>query len=669
MNGQWGSGKTSVINIVRQEIENADDDGIVISDFKCWWYRGQDALALAFLQNLNALLIENLSKKVKDLVPSIGRLLLQAGPTIGTALSLIPAGPLAACTESGMKKFAKRFFPEGDTLENLFRKLSKALAEEGRRFLIIVDDIDRLTPEEALAVFRVIKSVGSLPNVIYLVAFDRVLAEKVVAEHYPSEGPHFLEKIIQASFQIPMPLQSDLNDAILSVIIETCGPLNEKYQTRFFNIFYDVVVPYITLPRHVVRFRNAISVTWPAIAGEVNVADFVALETIRLYEPSLFHKIHANKERLCSLNSPYERNQNNERRFDRFLSEVNEEYHETVKSLLQRLFPNMEDADYSGDFHEICDAERRVCIDAHFDTCFRLTLSDETLPMEQINKVIAKSDDRNFIQSLFRDAAGKRRKSGTSMVPVFLDELTIHASSIPKENIESLLSALFEIHDDIDLSIDEDHGITYANTTLRYHWLIRRLAHQKLSLQERTQLYSEALKRASLGWLVEFAISAKRDYQPDDNRAPREVDCLVSSDTVNRIVEDGLNAIRSSAQDGSLLYHQDVISILYRWREFLENDPSEARAWTDSLLQIDEALIIFARELTSYTYSQGVGVFGLADRVVKQEIRVNINEAKDILNIEEFLARLESLQAAGTLNEDEQIIVDNFLGALSRNRR
>ena len=428
LNGQWGSGKTSVINMVRHEIENAGDEEIVISDFKCWWYRGQDALALAFLQNLNALLINTLSDKVKDLVPQIGQLILQVGPDIGTALSLTPAGPLAAFTESGLKSL-QRFFPKGNTLESTFRKLTEALANEDRRFLIIVDDIDRLSPEEALAVFRVIKSVGCLPSVIYLIAFDRELAEKAVAENYPSEGPHFLEKIIQASFQLPMPLRTDLNDAIFNVIQQTCGPLDEKYQTRFFNIFYDVVAPHLTTPRHVVRFRNAISVTWPAIASEVNIADFIALETLRLYEPSLFHTIHANKQKLCSLNTQYERDQNNEIRIDHYLSEVKDEHHEMAKLSLQRLFPNMEDAGYSRDFLAIWDAERRVCIDAHFDTYFRLTLSDERLPMERINEIIAKADDLNFIQTLFRDAATKLRKSGTSMVPVFLDEVNIPRQS------------------------------------------------------------------------------------------------------------------------------------------------------------------------------------------------------------------------------------------------
>ena len=666
LNGQWGSGKTSVVNIVRHEIENAGDEDIMISDFKCWWYKGQEALALAFLQNLNALLTNTLSDKVKDLVPSIGQLLLQAGPVIGTALSLTPASPFTALTGSGLKKFAQRFFPEGDTLENLFRKLTEALLNQEQRFLIIVDDIDRLNPEEVLAVFRVIKSVGCLPNVIYLIVFDRELAEKAVVVHYPSEGPHFLEKIIQASFQLPMPLQTDLNNAIHNVIMEICCPLDEKYQTRFFNIFYDVVVPYLTTPRHVVRFRNAISLTWPIIGGDVNIADFIALETLRLYEPSLFHKIHADKQKLCFVNTQYERDENNEIRFDHYLSEIKEEYHETAKLSLRRLFPNMEDAGYTSDFHAIWDAERRVCIDAHFDTYFRLTLSEETLPMERINEIIAKAYDRNFIQSLFRDAAAKRRRSGTSLVPVLLDELNTHAFNVPREKIESLLCALFEIHDDIALSIDDEHGSSFANTTLRYHWLIRRLMHQRFSLQERTQLYLAALKRASVGWLVDFVSSAKDDYQPNENRAYREEDCLVSKDAVNGLVEEALRAIRSSAKDGSLLYHRDLISILYRWRDFLENDMSEVRAWTDPLLQNDEALVIFARELTGKTYSHGIGVFGLGDRVAKQEIRVYINEATDILNVEEFLAGIERLQAAGTLNEDAQKMVDNFLEACRR---
>ena len=232
---------------------------------------------------------------MKDLIPRLGRNLLQAGPVVGAAMSLTPAGPLSAITGASFK-FAERFFPEGDTLENMFQQLSEALEKEDRRFLIIIDDIDRLSPDEALAIFRIVKSVGRLPNVMYILVFDRDLAEKAIRERYPSEGPHFLEKIIQASFEIPEPLRTDLNHAVLSAIENICGSPDESKIHRIMNVFYDVVAPYITTPRHVVRFQNAISVTWPAIENEISLADFIALETLRLYEPSLFLAIRNNSE-------------------------------------------------------------------------------------------------------------------------------------------------------------------------------------------------------------------------------------------------------------------------------------------------------------------------------------------------------------------------------------
>ena len=60
LHGPWGSGKSSVVNLVRAELEKARDENLVVSDFKCWWFRGEEALALAFLQNLHALVADAL---------------------------------------------------------------------------------------------------------------------------------------------------------------------------------------------------------------------------------------------------------------------------------------------------------------------------------------------------------------------------------------------------------------------------------------------------------------------------------------------------------------------------------------------------------------------------------------------------------------------------------
>ncbi|MCG7981771.1 MAG: P-loop NTPase fold protein [Candidatus Thiodiazotropha lotti] len=663
INGAWGSGKSSAVNLIRQELKK-NKKQIEVSEFKCWWYRGEEALALAFLQNLHALLSHSLKDKVKDFIPKLGRNLLQAGPVVGSAMALTPAGPLGAVTSASFK-FAERFFPKGDTLENTFQKLSDVLKEQNLRYLIIIDDIDRLSPDEALAIFRIVKSVGRLPNVMYLLVFDRELAENAIKERYPSEGPHFLEKIIQASFEIPEPLSTDLNQAVLMSIENICGPSDETKIQRILNLFYDVVAPYIATPRHVVRFQNAISVTWPAIANEISLADFIALETLRLYEPSLFQAIRSNKSIICG--SGGRNDPRDESKFSPFLTNVQAENHNTAQLALQRLFPRMENIEYGSEFHKDWDAERRVCIEKHFDTYFRLTLSDDSLSLRTIDEIIERIDDPDFVKESFRGAAISRRSNGTSLVPVLLDELNTHASKVSKEKVQSFLCAIFEIHDEIDLDIDKDKGMySVGDTSLRYHWLIRRLTRDRFTLDERTELYATAIENAPLGWLVDFVLSVKEDYRERaETEAPkREEEYLTREDVITSLVEKALASIRSAASDGTLLHHQDLIYILYAWRHFLGNDPSEAKEWTDHLLGDSEAVVILAKGFTGESWSHGIGGMGfLADNVATRTTRARIDENTDIIDRDLFKSKLEELQDDANLQDDDKNAVKEFLSA------
>jgi len=41
LSGPWGSGKSSAVNLIRGELAKAGADTLVVTDFKCWWYRGE----------------------------------------------------------------------------------------------------------------------------------------------------------------------------------------------------------------------------------------------------------------------------------------------------------------------------------------------------------------------------------------------------------------------------------------------------------------------------------------------------------------------------------------------------------------------------------------------------------------------------------------------------
>jgi predicted KAP-like P-loop ATPase len=669
LNGPWGSGKSSAVNLIRASLKGAKDDKLVVTDFKCWWYRGEEALALAFLQNLHGTLKDGLGDKVKDLVPRLTQRLLQAGPVIGTAVSLA-SGSAWAGMIPGASKFVSTFFPDGETVEKTFQKLAKVLEKQGRRFLVIIDDIDRLNPDEAIGMFRLVKSVGRLPNIMYLLVFDRDLAEKAVQERFPSEGPHFLEKIIQASFELPAPLQTDLNHAVLFSISEICGEPAEEQIVRIMNVFFDVVAPYIATPRHVARFRNAISVTWPAIKDEIALADFIALETLRLYEPTLFKAIRARKDEVCGIRDFGTRDYDHQKRFELLLYEIPEKHHDLAKMALQRLFPKLEDMGYGSDWIAQWEAERRVCVPAHFDTYFRLSLSDEALPAKQISTLIARAGDTTFIEQTLQQAAKTIRRIGQSMVPVYLDELRSHAKQFEKENIEPFLKTIFRIYDDVNIEEDESRGFgSYANTNLRLHWLMRRLLADRFSLKERSDLYRSAVKTASLGWLVDFVASACGDYESDRKNGPKsENDCLVERDALDPLRSQVLGAIRKAANDGSLLHHRKLLYILYRWRDFLR-DPREIKEWVNARLLEDASLVVLARQFTGKAYSLGMGGFGsLGDRVSKITITAQISDDTEIIDAKAFRTGLERIVFEKKLDADSLQAVKVFLEAWDQKR-
>ena len=234
------------------------------------------------------------------------------------------------------------FITQGETVEKLHGELSKVLKDGSRRYLVVIDDIDRLSPDEAILIFRLVKSIGELPNVIYLLAYDRQLAEKIVTERYPSEGPHYLEKIVQASFELPKPsrlsLAKEFERRLYSIIEE------EKFEDEVYanNLFSEVIAPEIKTPRDLLRILNPLRVTWAAVKGEVFPVDFLCLETLRIQRPGLYHTLRTNKGRLTGKEesgSLRVEEPSREQYDEIFLKQEPPSEHERLRRGLMRLFP------------------------------------------------------------------------------------------------------------------------------------------------------------------------------------------------------------------------------------------------------------------------------------------------------------------------------------------
>jgi predicted KAP-like P-loop ATPase len=385
LNGPYGSGKSSAVNLVLHHLrEAADANEIAIVKFACWWFRGEEAVALAFFRELSAGLGPTIGDRFKKALPKLASRVLRAGSLAGAAIDLTGAVGVGAVT-SGAMGWLSGLIPQDETVEKLHAELSEALADHQKRFLIIVDDIDRLSPEEALLIFRLVKSVGRLPNVIYLLVYDRVLAEAIVAERFPSEGAHYLEKIVQAAFELPEPHHSDLCDQLIEQIFAICDLPEKDDIVHFMNVFYDVIAPELKTPRDLTRLANMLAVTWPAVKNEVDLGDFIGLEALRLRRPKLYRSLRVNKDRLCGLRYDSRPKPTISAEYDgTLLRSVETSEQDAVRRALKRLFPPLETVwggvNYHADFATQWACQRRACSKAHFDTYFRFSVGDETLP-------------------------------------------------------------------------------------------------------------------------------------------------------------------------------------------------------------------------------------------------------------------------------------------------
>src|SRR5262245_31292393 len=122
---------------------------MAVINFACWWFRGEEALALAFFRELYAGLGPTLGERFKRALPRLGARLLRAGSVVGAGADLAGAGSVGTLAASTMKWLADQIHAE-DTIEKLHAELTKVLTEQNQRFLIVIDDIDRLAPDEAL---------------------------------------------------------------------------------------------------------------------------------------------------------------------------------------------------------------------------------------------------------------------------------------------------------------------------------------------------------------------------------------------------------------------------------------------------------------------------------------------------------------------------------------
>lgn len=658
LNGPWGSGKSSAMNLLKHHLADAVNAGTIeIVEFNPWWFRGEEALVMAFFRELYAAMQPSLGEKAKKLLPKLGARLLNAGGVVAPVADAAGASGAGAIA-SGAMKWLSDMIAEGESVEKLHEELSDALASQNKRFIILIDDIDRLSPDEAMAMFRMVKSAGRLSNVIYILAFDRELAERVVADRFPSEGPHYLEKIVQAAFEIPAPIEQDVHRVLMANIDRLVGGIDREKLLHVMNMFHSTVAPEIKTPRDAKRYINALTITWPVVEGEVDLGDFLAIEALRLFNPSIYKAVRDNEALVCRASrEQFERGEGGERLDAILLSSVNEK--ERFRDSLVRLFPRL-DAIWGNTTHDASglDKDRRVASARHFQTYFRMSIDSDVVSQGELAKVLDDPTNASAISAILREAVQRQQRNGTTRAAAWLDGLNAHADEIPISAAGQFLRGVFAVADEIDVESDRGRGWSIGDNSLRIHWLLRSLLLDRTTLKERSAILLAAAKDASLGWLASLTWSAWEDYHPREGKQ-REVEskCLMTEEDCEAARVMLIERMREAAQNGSLIDLPDLMRPFYVWLDLAE-DKREAKDWLARQVETDTSLPKLARALTATSWTQSYG-----DLVAMKSDRAAVRGLEDMIDLEGFRSRLKRYCESLDEGDEDREVISNFLMA------
>lgn len=642
--GPWGSGKSTVLSYVRYYLEQREeDDRPVIVPFNPWWFSGQENLARAFLGQLQAVLpaknkqFKLLSSLLGEFAEGVGGLIDLTGVTGGLGGRL---GKLLGAIGKQKPK----------DVPALKTKISKILRDAGKRILVLIDDIDRLTPEETRQLFTVIKALGDFPNVVYLLAFDREVATHAIEQQNGLPGERYLEKIIQVPFELPPIDQTALHAALFKRLDEVLGetPTGLFDQSYWTNVFYEGVDALIKVPRDVVRFTNTLAVTYPTVRGEVNPVDFIALEALRVFLPGLYAAIRTSPEMFTGLS----RNDETIKSFhEKWASDLPEELRSSTKGMMGRIFPKIDGTSYGADWLAQWRRKLQVCHPDLFPVYFRLTVPPGAVRRSDIQALLSLAQTPAALGEALIAATREKRSDGLSKARALLERIMDHVESdIPAEHVPVFINVLLDIGDDLVLATDAQGFFDFGNesrvTRVVYHLL------KRIEKSQRMPLLKAAISKGRGVGVQNYLLVKLLDYWGKEIEGGTAA--LIDGNGLDELKVAWLDRLRAQSGESQLLSHKQLARLLAGWSEWAE--PAEVRVWCEGATSSDEGLMTFLSTFCWHTKSQTMG-----DRAVRLQPRLNPQKLEKYIDTSACVLRLVSLQRAGRVPALAQEAVSQFL--------
>jgi len=635
--GEWGSGKTTFLNFVLHYINKLPEGKRpLIIHFDPWWFSGKGDLLYQFLREFTKVL-----NKKKEKFKNISKRIMKIAEILSKVSE--PTGIIqksSKITHSLLEEFVKE-----EEIWKLRESIKKNLKKQDTKFLLIIDNIDRLPAEDIRDLFRVIKAVADFPKTIYLLAFDKKVVIKALKSFQNINGEEYLKKIVQVPLELPLLDKFTLRNFFIEQlnIIFKDTPEELLNKEEFFNVFYEGIDFFLKNIRDIKRLINTIKLTYPLVKGEVNAVDFITIESLRVFVPDLYYFIRNNPDIFTGHSSSdiYSSIEDIRAVLDKFFVPFPENEVKIIKDILKRTFPKLEavwgGSSYGSEWLPVWRKELRICSPEKFPLYFRLSIPVDEISNYEMRSILEQVENiKRFKHTLIKLSKHKRR-DGSTRLSVFLERLLDFIDDIPLEKIPFILDAIFDIGDKLILPEDETLTLFGLGNDIRMLRITYKILNCFSTQQERfTLLKRTFLKGKAISIMTREIVNRGQEHGKHGGRGKPEKDCMIDKKQLEELEKIVLNKIIELSQKNKLLKTPMLPSVLYFWRTMQGEEM--VKEWVKKATKEDKNLVNFLVTFLSLTRS---GIFG--SKVAKSRWYIDPKSIEPYLDTTKVLKRCENL--------------------------
>ncbi|MBZ9600495.1 KAP family P-loop NTPase fold protein [Phyllobacterium chamaecytisi] len=649
LEGIWGSGKTSLLNLLREELNRKKASNTYVISISPWLSGDKSNLVKSLLdpvaeilekieqakdQDRNAKKSTRFFRSAKRKSTELGKMVRAYGVRTGRTLApavrfaeyFVPGSKIVADAAELGAEYLEKFDRHATTAETK-EDITKKISELAVSFIVIIDDLDRLEPYQAVEVVRLVRSVADFPRIAYLMCYDRsVLAQALKHALNIDDGDHFLQKIVQLTFALPLPEPFDLRTSFLEEAKIIYKTVNKSELSS--DILEDLKWAVdrqggaLQTPREVKLALNGIRFIYPSISDDVYFPDLCRLFLIKTTFPKLYRWM----EEYLSLRSVLVTNDasigNSEKSElgDRLTELLPIEESDSTRSIwnLRLFIPGVK---YHKDAKERVFGStsleevrklismKRLGSPIHYRFYFALTAPKNVMPDRDFAALLALArTDVSELTEKLKAYADQIRVSGKSWFEHILDRLdTAQIGALDTAAAEGLAVGIANSMDSVLSKRSEPRPFTisvetHARIVVRDCLKQIRASDRQRFMEISRNLVSNSI---SLNWLVgTFIRTELRQHGIAGERSSQPEDWLFSDSELEELRAALGSRTSTSETQNQISEMPDVSAYLFGWRDLSGSEP--VTAWVQEYAESNKGFLDLLQHLRSWALSDRV---------------------------------------------------------------